>query len=370
MPLPGWGAASIETMKNQAFIKGVDISFLEQQLAGGAVFKDGDGNPMDIYALLKAYGVNGVRFRVWNEPENVPASGGYCTIDKTIAAAKAAKDAGMHFLLDYHYSDFWADPGQQNKPKAWENLPFAQLVGAVYDFTYATLLQCRRAGVLPDMVQVGNEIRNGMLWDDGILQEMITAGDASHHVESTITGKPTNWGNLAKLVNAGLAACKAMGVDTMIHLDEGANFALLESWFDNMRAHGLDDFDAIGVSYYAHFHGKIEGLEDAVNGLAAKYAKPVYIAEVAHPWRMVEGGFTTEAQLSCSGFDAAIDTQKAVLDQVFQIAANAPGGLGRGVYYWEPVILPERAGYAANMGLFDEDGRALPGLTSFRFAGE
>jgi arabinogalactan endo-1,4-beta-galactosidase len=354
-------------MNSKKFIKGADISFLEEQLAKGAVFKDRNGTPMEVYTLLKKYGVNGVRFRVWNEPENEPHSKGYCTVEKTVEAAKAAKESGMHFLLDYHYSDFWADPGKQTKPKAWKDLSLEELTGAVCDFTYYSLLQFKRAGVLPDMVQVGNEIRNGMLWDDGILQDMITAGDLSHKKSPDMIGKPTNWQNLARLVNAGLKACKDLGVDTMIHLDEGANFELLSPWLDSMQANGLADFDVIGVSYYPHFHGKIGDLEKSVNALAAKYLKPIYIAEVAHPWRLPEKGFVTAEQLAFSGFGASQEMQKEVLDRVFEITANIPNGLGRGVYYWEPVIVPDGFGYSANMGIFDDDGVALPAIESFLF---
>ena len=365
-PLFG-GAIYMNGVSSKEFIKGVDISFLEEQLNKGAVFKDRDGTPAEVYTLLKKYGVNGVRFRVWNEPENEPYSNGYCTVEKIVEAAKIAKSNEMHFLLDYHYSDFWADPGKQTKPKAWKGLSFDELVGAVYDFTYHTLLQFKRAGAMPDMVQVGNEIRNGMLWDDGILQDMITAGDLSHKKRSVIIGRPTNWKNLARLVNAGLKACKDLGVDTMIHLDEGANFELLSAWFDNMQANGLADFDVMGVSYYPHFHGKIGDLEKTVNAIAAKYCKPIFVAEVAHPWRLPEKGFVTAEQLAFSGFSASTEAQKEVLDSIFKITANIPNGLGRGVYYWEPVIIPESFGYSANMGIFNDDGIALPAIESFLF---
>lgn len=354
-------------MADMTFIKGADISFLDEQLAQGAVFKDRDGTPAEIYALLRKYGVNGVRFRVWNEPENAPRSNGACTTEKIVEAAKTAKANGMRILLDYHYSDFWADPQHQDKPKAWRGLPFDELIGAVYDFTYNSLLQFRRAGALPNMVQVGNEIRNGMLWDDGILQEMITAGDLFHGKSPVIAGKPTNWKNLARLVNAGLRACDGLGVETMLHLDEGANFTLLTKWLEQMKANGLAGFGALGVSYYPHFHGKIEDFEKTVRLLADRYRMPIYVAETAHPWRLPAEGFVTAQELAFSGFAASPEAQKEVLDRVFAITADIPHGLGRGVYYWEPALIPNGSGYSANMGVFDDGGAALPAMESFLF---
>ncbi|MGF7144284.1 arabinogalactan endo-1,4-beta-galactosidase [Anaerotaenia torta] len=352
------------------FIKGVDISFLEEQLKQGAVFKDCDKTPAPIYTLLKKYGVNGVRFRIWNEPQHVLQSGGHCSVEKTLAAAKIAKENGMNILLDFHYSDFWADPQQQNKPKAWENLTFDQLVQAVYDFTKETLLRFTAENAMPDMVQIGNEIRNGMLWEDGMIADMIRLGDESHGKVSSVHGKPTNYSNLAKLVNAGMLAVKDACKDRvkiMIHLDEGANYSLLSEWFDQMNANQMEDFDVIGLSYYPHFHGKIENLEETVNKLALRYEKPIYIVETAHPWRFLEEGFVPKEELEKNGYPATPEGQKDMLDRVFDIAANIPKGLGRGVYYWEPAIIAADSGYAANMGIFDEKGVALPSIESFRF---
>jgi len=334
------------------FIKGMDISFLPQILDQGAVFYDSQGSEREVFLLLKENGVNSIRLRIWNEPENVPESGGYCDLKHTIAMAKKIKQHGMSFFLDFHYSDWWADPGKQNKPKAWEGLSFEDLKQAVYDYTKDVLLKMQQEGVMPDLVQIGNEIRSGMLFPDG---------------------EVPHYDCLIQLVNEGIAAVREVGKEygtkVVIHLDQGGRYFYLRDWFDSALAAGLDDFDIIGVSYYPFWHGTFAEFKDTLVKLVERYKKPIIIAETAHAWRKTADGFIGEQQEKIAGFPATPEAQRKVIDLVMNITASLKEDMGLGIYYWEPVVIPIKGegGWASNMGIFDEEGKALPALECFKF---
>ena len=195
------------------FYKGMDISSLPEHIDGGGKFYTMDERQIEAFELLKQNDVNSIRLRIWNEPGNVPESKGYCDLKHTLEMAKKIKENQMHFVLDFHYSDYWADPGQQRKPKAWENLSYEELKKAVHDYTKEVLDALDDIGCLPDMVQVGNEIRSGMLFPDGAVPD---------------------YKHLAELVNEGIRACreKSENIEVMIHLDQGGRFYYLKEWFD------------------------------------------------------------------------------------------------------------------------------------------
>src|SRR5271170_4609000 len=195
LPLAGVVKAAESTAE---YVVGADLSFLKQAEDGGKLFKDG-GEAKPGLAIFKDHGYNWIRLRLFNNPMELPNN-----LQYTIALAQAARKMGFHFLLDFHYSDTWADPGKQFTPKAWEGMPHAQLTKAVFEYTRDTIAAFRNAGVLPDMVQIGNEITNGMLWPDGRL--------------------PGNWDNFADLIKAGIAGVEAGTGDAprpqiMIHID-------------------------------------------------------------------------------------------------------------------------------------------------------
>lgn len=335
------------------FIKGMDISFLPELEELEAEFYDAEGNKKEVWELLKENGVNSIRLRIWNEPEKVPESGGYCSLEQTIAMAKQIKQYGMSFFLDFHYSDWWADPGKQVKPKAWEKLGFNELVQAVYDYTREVLLKMEEEGVLPDMVQIGNEIRSGMLFPEG---------------------EVPNYRQLALLVNSGIQAVRDLNKDIkiVIHLDQGGRYYYLQEWFDAVMAAGLKDYDIIGVSYYPFWHGSFTELKDSLVKLVKRYGKPIVVAETAHAWRNAGDGFIGEQQEKIAGFPASPWGQKQVLDLVMNITASLEQEMGLGIYYWEPVVLPfeGKGGWWSNMGVFNEKGEALPALSSFCFIRE
>ena len=206
------------------FYKGVDISSLLELEDNGLKLYNVAGMEVDALDLCQENGVNSVRLRIWNEPSRVPEAKGYCDLEKTLILAKRIKAKGMHFMLDFHYSDFWADPGKQRKPYAWEHLSPDELVQAVYDYTKEVLERLTKEGCQPDMVQVGNEIRSGMLFPDG---------------------EVPNFMQLAKLLNAGIQAVRDVNpkIRVMIHLDQGGKYVFLKEWFDSIMAAGLPDGD-------------------------------------------------------------------------------------------------------------------------------
>lgn len=343
-------SARKEKYKNSySFLKGVDISSLPEKLDNGEKFYDVNGECMDVFTLLKKNNVNAVRVRIWNEPDKVEAAKGYCDLSHTIQMAKWVKDNGMYLMLDYHYSDYWADPGQQRKPRAWESLSFEELKQAVHDYTKDTLLALKEEGCLPDFVQIGNEIRSGMLFPDGAVP---------------------NYENLAMLLNAGIRAVREVSplIRVMIHLDQGGRFYVLKEWFDAAFAAGLDPIDAIGISFYPFWHGTFMDLKSSMEQLIARYKLPVYVVETAHPWRHCENEHISREMMQNAGLPAGKQEQKEALELVMQIASTVSGALPTGIFYWEPLGITgkEYGSWDENMGMLDENGRLLSSFEAYR----
>ena len=332
------------------FYKGVDISSLLELEENGLKLYNASNQQVDALDLCQENGVNSVRLRIWNEPSRVPEAKGYCDLEHTVLLAKRIKEKNMHFMLDFHYSDFWADPGKQRKPYAWEHLSQEELVQAVYDYTKEVLERLTKEGCQPDMVQVGNEIRSGMLFPDG---------------------EVPNFTKLAKLVNAGIQAVRDVNpkIQVMIHLDQGGKYVFLKEWFDSIMAAGLLPFDVIGVSFYPFWHGTFMDLKNSLEGLVERYKLPVIVVETAHPWRRSVDGFVTEEQERIAGFCAGIKEQGEVMKLLMNIVVSVSNNMGCGVYYWEPLVLPMegQGSWANNMGVLDLDGHVLPGFAQFQF---
>ena len=331
------------------FFKGADGSSIPEKEDQGLVFRDMDGTAGDPLDLLAKYGVNSVRLRIWNEPAKMPESGGYCDLARTVAMARRIKARDMHFLLDFHYSDYWADPGQQRKPAAWEGLDFESLTKAVYDYTHNVLAELSKNDALPDTVQIGNEIRSGMLFPDGAVPD---------------------YQSLATLVNAGIRAVRDISesIEVMIHLDQGGRFYCLRDWFDAMFSAGMDKIDAIGISFYSFWHGTFKDLKDSMAQLIDRYKLPVYVVETAHPWRHCELEHVNRDMMKMAGFAAGVEEQRKSLTLLMQIAANVSGGRRTGVYYWEPLCFTDSdlGSWDENMGMMDTEGRLLPSFAAFR----
>lgn len=311
---------------------------------------DREGHVCRVFDFLKLNNVNSVRLRIWNEPDKVPESKGYCSLTYVLEMAHVIKKYKMHFLLDFHYSDYWADPGQQNKPDAWKNLSFDELKETVHKYTYDVLYRLKIMDCAPDMVQIGNEIRSGMLFPDGAVPQ---------------------YRQLAALVNEGIRAVRELLPETkvMIHLDQGGRYNCIMPWFDSMFNAGMLPIDAIGLSFYSFWHGTFMDLKDTMSRLIKLYNLPVYIVETAHPWRHCKGDHIPKELMETAGLDAGSAEQKKSLEIIMQIAAEVSKDTGKtGVYYWEPVGVPGKGmgTWFENMGMFDEHGRALPGWDAIR----
>lgn len=338
------------------FIKGVDISTLQALEELGVQFYD-DGSSKDLLTILKDHGVNYVRLRLWNDPVE---AGGFNDREHTVEMATRVKAAGLKLLLDFHYSDFWADPGKQVKPAAWEGLDFPALKQAVYDYTSDVLTELGDLNAYPDMIQIGNEINSGMI-----------------HPE----GSTANFDNLAELLNQGSQAVRDTtpeGQETkiMLHLAEGGSNGKFRSFFDQIKARGVD-YDVIGLSYYPYWHGTFQDLKSNMNDLVARYGKQVVVAETAYPYTYDDGddhgNIAGEAETDIAGFPASVANQKLVTETVLNTVASVDGHNGLGVFYWEPAWLPG-VGWKAgegnaweNQAMFDFGGNALASLDAFRF---
>ncbi|MDP4507759.1 glycoside hydrolase family 53 protein [Nonomuraea turcica] len=332
-------------------IRGADISSLAKSEAYGGVYRDARGRRGDAIRILSQAGLNYIRLKVWVNPAD-----GYNTKTQVLSIAKRAKANGMKLLVDFHYSDTWADPGKQFKPAAWEALPFDQLKQALYDHTYDVLDALRRQGTAADMVQVGNEINGGLLWPDG---------------------SNSTWANTAALLNAGYDAVKAVSASTkvVLHLANGGDNGLYRWWFDNANANGIR-YDVIGLSYYAYWHGTLEAFQANINDVATRYGKPVVVVETAYPFTTADDDGWENIILSPEpypGYQATPQGQAAMLAKVADIVRQVPGGLGLGLFTWEATWTgvkgngwdpadPSSGNGWENQALFDYSDRALPAM--------
>jgi arabinogalactan endo-1,4-beta-galactosidase len=284
-------------------ILGADISFLPQLEARGIKFTD-QGVEKDAIAILKDHGFNYVRLRIFNnpaQPKGYSPTQGFCDLAHTKQMAKRVKAAGLKLLLDFHYSDYWADPQQQNKPAAWAGKEFSVLQDSVQDYTQQVMQQLKSQGTEPDMVQIGNEINHGMIWPEG-------------HVN--------NLDSLAQLLHAGFKGVKAVSPQAliMVHVALGGQAEEAEFFYDALRRRNLP-YDVIGLSYYPKWHGTLGDLKANIDGLAKKYNKQIMVAEYTH-----------------------------LKQEVNDIAFSVPDRKGIGSFIWEPLNTWE--------AIFDPAGKA------------
>jgi beta-galactosidase len=282
---------------------GADISFLPQLEDRGMKFSD-NGVEKDAISILKDHGFNYVRLRIFNEPardSGYSPKKGFCDLAHTKQMAKRVKDAGLKLLLDFHYSDYWADPGKQYKPAAWKDNSFEQLKRSLYDYTKMVIKELKDQGTTPDMVQVGNEINHGIVWPEGSV---------------------SNIDSLAQLINAGIAGVKAVdpSIIIMLHVALGGQNSESVFFLNNMIARDVP-FDVIGESYYPQWHGTLDDLRDNLNDLAKRYNKDVIVVEYS-----------------------------ALKSEVNKIAFEVSDGKGKGTCIWEPLSTWEK--------FFDNNGKS------------
>lgn len=362
------------------FIKGADISTLLEAEQHGAKFYNQNGQQQDAIAVLKANGVNYVRLRLWVDPQDASGKtygGGSNNLENTIALAKRVKAQGLKLLLDFHYSDFWTDPGKQFKPKAWEKMDYPQLKTAIHDYTRDTIARFKKEGVLPDMVQIGNEINGGMLWPEG-----------------------KSWGQgggefdrLAGLLNAAISGLKenltgGEQVKIMLHLAEGTKNDTFRWWFDEIAKRDVP-FDIIGLSMYTYWNGPISALKANMDDISKRYNKDVIVVEAAYGYTLdncdnAENSFQ-EKEEKDGGYPGTVQGQYDYIHDLMQSVIDVPDHRGKGIFYWEPtwIAVPgttwaTKAGMKyihdewkegnarENQALFDCQGKVLPSITVFK----
>ena len=283
-----------------------------------------------------------------------------------MALAKRANELGMDILLDFHLSDFWADPANQIKPKEWMGLSFDELKVTVHEYMENALNDFVNRGVVPEMVQVGNEISSGILHDDG-------------KVENDDT-KFEDLGELLESAISGVRESKAANTKVVLHLDQGGKNELYTWWFGNLLKYVPDlDFDVIGLSYYPMWHGTMEGLQYNLNYLSSKYDKEVCVVETAYAWTTDDaegsGNVFIEGDQNIAGYDATPEGQKAFMSDLEDIILNVPNGKGIGFFYWEPEWVPVEGGtYATQAGVDYKSDTVTPSntwdnMTLFDFKG-
>lgn len=316
----------------QPFANGADISWLPQMETTGYIFKNDQGIAEDCFKILKDHGINSIRLRTFVNPSS-DKTNGHCSKDETVALAVRAQSWGMRVMIDFHYSDTWADPGHQAKPSAWVGHDFPTLLNDLYNYTYDVMNALKTAGVTPEWVQVGNEIPGGMVYPEG--------------------SNASSWTQLIQLINQGYDAIKAVSPTSkvILHVDQGNNNGRFRWWFDNAKTYGAK-YDIIGMSYYPYWISgspdytlSINDLGNNLNDMVSRYGKDVMVVEV--------GGMDTLAQ---NTYDMLVAVQKKVL--------AVPNNRGLGVLYWEPEGARSWSGYP--LSAWGNDGKPTIALDAFK----
>jgi arabinogalactan endo-1,4-beta-galactosidase len=337
------------------FIKGVDISTLPQIEDLGGIYMEG-GIQKDLLDILKDNGINYIRLKLWHTPVQ-----NYNNLAKILEMAQRIKEKGLKFLLDFHFSDTWADPGSQTKPAAWQGLSFNSLTDSVYNYTQRVISALDNQNTLPDMVQIGNETNSGMLWNDGRV-----GGGFDTEMQ---------WNQLGALVNVAIngvrdGSANGDSVKIMIHRAGAADYNGNVWFFDNLLDEGVD-FDVIGLSFYPWWHGTLTAMQTTINNLANRYDKEIIIAETAYPWTLdwydsnnnIVG---TSGQLH-QGYPASVSGQRKFIFDLIQIVRSIPDNMGSGIFYWEAAFISvEPIGSPwENVTLFDFDGNVQESIYAF-----
>jgi len=318
-----------QTKNSTDFAKGADVGWLPQMEATGFQFYDTDGSPKDCLQLLKDRGMNTIRLRVFVNPSEDKASG-HCSKEETVTMALRAQKMGFRIMIDFHYSDSWADPSKQFKPAAWEKHAFSELLNDVYRHTYDVLNALKTAGITPEWVQIGNEIPGGMLWPEGSTK---------------------NWKQLGQLLNKGYDATKAINpsIKVIVHVDEGNNNTKFRTFFDNATEQKVK-YDVIGMSYYPFWIKKdyaetITDLQFNLNDMAKRYKKEVMVVEVG-------------------GEDDKVQNTRELLAATIKAVRNVPNNKGLGVLYWEPQGAKSWSQYS--LSAWQSDGKPSSALDAFK----
>jgi len=353
LPWPAIALATAAPPLHADWFDGGDLSALAHLEKHGTVFRDASGKPADCIKVMAAQGANCVRLRLFVDPTDK----GFVvnSLDYTLALAKRAKAANCAVMLDFHYSDTWADPGHQIIPRSWPQDSLPALEKKIEAYTFETLRRFDKEGVFPELVQIGNEIENGILWPVG----KVWLGK----------GKPPNHEPLLRLLKAASrgvrrATPQKSRTRIIVHSATGGLVDRTANFHQHLK--GLD-FDVVGLSYYPWWHGTLEGLRDNCRNVQEKFGKEVLVVEAGFPWRV--GGKHTKWAGKTYPWPYTPDGQKQFLSDVIDAVASTPDSKGIGVIWWHPDAIETKGlkvWHSGSAALFTPDGKPLPAQSSFR----
>lgn len=366
----GCESSNVPTKDHSPFYLGADISTLSEVDQRGGVYMDSE-KPGDALAIFLKNGWTCFRLRIWVNPRN-----GVNGLAYTVKLARRIKENGGTLMLDIHYSDWWADPQKQNKPAAWTNLDFDELVEQTQTYTSEVIKSLKDAGATPDFVQIGNEITGGMLWPDGqvkvpLSKVKIFEGDVKIIKPPEPYDDTRQWDHLTRLIKAGvrgvrLATSPKDHVRIIIHIDCGGDWPVTKWYFDHLTDAGVD-YDIIGQSYYPNWHGTLDNVANNLRNSIERYHKDVMIVETAYPARDVH---PSPAAAKYMVWPMTPAGQKEFLTDLINTVKATPGRRGIGVIYWHPeaTFFPnatERWERPDPNSLFDSKGYPLPAMNLF-----
>ena len=336
-----WPHAAQAGSTSTDFYTGADLSLLPYMESLGQTFTDG-GQAEPVLATFKNHGSNIVRVRLWVNPSKADIQ--VNDLAYTVALSQRIKRAGLSVLLDIHYSDTWADAGQQAKPAAWYSLSDDQLKAQVKSYTADVIATMRKAGAMPDIVQIGNETTDGMLWPTGRI---------------SLTG----WSGFSTLLKAGIQGVKegrghAPMPKIMVHIDRGGDWGAVQWYYDNLATQGVE-YDIIGLSYYPYWHGSLDVAKTVLTNTANRYDKHVMVVETGYPFEGTWSGSWITHPITPAG-------QRQFLIDLVTHVRNLPEGRGMGVVFWAPEWIWV-TGQTSSWGwktLYDDNGGALPGIAA------
>lgn len=324
----------------KSFIRGVDISSIIAFEEAGQKFYYANGTQGDMFDILKDVGVNYIRVRVWNNPYDTQSKlgygGGNNDIAKAITIGQRAKARGMKLLVDFHYSDFWADPAKQYAPKAWKDYTLEQKADAVYDFTYDSLSKLLLAGVDVGMVQIGNETMGTMAGMGGLY-------DGIWNLTSGVGAAMQKGCEAVNTINNEYGLSGEKAILKALHFTDPNTTA---TWYAEQAALQGIDYDVFAVSAYPFWHGSVDELATSLKNVAKTYNKKVMVAETSYPYTFANADSTGNnvsslSDMAYSDYEVSVAGQKEAIEAVFMAVASVntqsgTNGYGLGGFYWEP----------------------------------
>lgn len=348
---------TIDLQPETTFYKGMDLSFQPELEQYNITYKDANGKPIDLLPFVAENGTNLIRLKLWHTPKD-----GQNSLNDVKAYAKRVKAQNMDFLLNFHYSDYWADPGKQNPPEAWKNMNIQEIRTAIYNYTKSVIEELKMQNTLPEIIQIGNETDSGFLWDYGKVWNEFD----------------NNWNNYAALVKEAIRAVREVSGDTvkiMLHHSSVENAVF---FFDKLTPYNID-FDIIGLSYYPQFQIKdLNLVQLKLNQLSLNFKKDILMVEVAYPftleWNDSNTNYIGDSSQILKEFAATPEGQKAYFNWLISTIKNIPDNRGIGFCYWAPdwVAFSGNSNTSTsgssweNQCMFDFNHQALPVFDSFR----